>query len=359
MMKNTNNAPLLPPRNRRHRHPRGSAIVLVIIISVIVSALIAAMCWVAAEQTQRTAGLRKMDQAFFAAEAGAQRVQWYCKNNQMASISPPLTGSLNGYNYSVSWSTVSGNTILVSSIGNSGTVSSTLSFQVTPPFLPQPAIQSMGAFDNKNIVVTGDVIAGTDYSNGGSGSLSGNLTYYGSASNTGNVTGTVTHASGTPPTIDFPAIIASLQATAGQTLSGNQNNRTFDFTAIPGTKKVIYVNGNVTNPSFIGSGTLVVSGNISGAGGFGSPGNPVHLVASGNINTDNNTTMYGSIYSGGDWDRGKFNLTGLVYTSGIIKSNNGKSYLTQDATPWFDPRATGGGAGGGTTVVSAFSGPMP
>jgi hypothetical protein len=345
----------------RHPPPRGTAMVLVIIMSVVLSGLIASMYWVAAEQTLRTASLSKVDQAFFAAEAGMERAKWYCKNGQMGSIVSPLTGTVNGFNYSVSWTTVSGHTLQIRSTGSLQSVSYAMSAQVTPPFLPQPALESLGKFDNKNIVVTGDVIAGGDYTNGGSGSLNGNLTYYGTATNTNDVTGTITHASGPPPTIDFTAVIATLNAAAGQTLTGAQNNRTFDFTALPGPNRVIYVDGNVSNPTFIGSGTLCVKGTITGAGGYGSADAPIHLVATGDITTDNNTTIYGSIYTGGDWNRGKFDVTGLIYTGGIVKSNSGKSYLSQAETPWFDPRATGdaAGAAAAVTTVTAFCGPSP
>jgi hypothetical protein len=334
--------------------------VMAIVVSAVITGLISVMCWVATEQTARGAALRKSDQAFYAAEAGAQRVQWYCKHLQMDDIAAPLTGDLNGYHYATSWNPLSGSTIQISSIGNADAVSYSLSVQVTPPFIPQPAIQSMGDFDNKNIIVTGDIIAGGNYTNGGSGSLTGNLTYYGTASNTRNVSGALTpKTTGTPYIINFPTLINTLKTQAGRKLIGNQNNQTFDFTAIPGPHKVIYVDGNVANPSFLGSGTLVVTGNISGAGDFGAKDHPVNLVAAGNINTSNNTTIYGALYAGGNWDRGKFNLTGIVYVAGIVKSNNGKSYLTQAETPWFDPRATSGDAGRTPTLVSNFSGPTP
>lgn len=345
----------------RASHRRGSALVLAIIVSVVMTALVSAMCWVAGESAQRTGSLSKIDQAFYAAEAGAQRVQWYCKNNKMNSISAPVTGSINGYAYSVTWSTVSGSTILITSVGTVSSTSYTLSLQVTPPVIQQPTITSMGAFDNKNIAVTGDVMVATTYDNGGNGSITGNLTYYGSASNTGSVSGSVTHASGSPTTIDFAALASTLTAAAGRTYNGDQNNVTFDFTAISGSHPVIYVNGNVSNPTFIGSGTLYVTGNITGAGGYGSAGAPVDLVAQGDINTNNNTTIVGSVYTKGNWNRGKFNLTGLIYTGGIVQSNNGMSYLTQANTPWWDPRGNGGGtiSASTTTNVTDFAGPMP
>ena len=85
--------------------------------------LVSAMAWVAGESAQRTGALMKADQAFYAAEAGARRVQWYCTNGQMASITSPLTGNVNGYSYSASWSTVSGSTIQITSVGSTGNMS--------------------------------------------------------------------------------------------------------------------------------------------------------------------------------------------------------------------------------------------
>ncbi len=138
---------------------------------------------------------------------------------------------------------------------------------------------------------------------------------------------------------------------AGLTLSGNQSNHTFDFTGLSGNK-VIYVNGNVSNPAFIGSGTLYVKGTVS-AGAFGSSGSPVNIVAGGSVTTSNNITVYGNLYSAGAWSRGKFTWNGFIYIAGAISaSNNGKSTLTHTTVPWFDPRSSGGG---GTTTFASFA----
>ena len=143
-------------------------------------------------------------------------------------------------------------------------------------------------------------ITGGSYTNGGSGSLTGNLTYYSTAANTGSVSGTITKASGSYSFMDMTALGNTLIAAAGSnTYSGTQTNKTFDFTTIPGTNKVIYVNGPVVNPTFIGSGTLYCSGAVSSLGGFGSSGNPVNIVAKAAITTNNNITIYGSMYTGG------------------------------------------------------------
>src|SRR4051794_36270504 len=92
---------------------RGSTMTLAIMVSTVMTGLIATMAWVAGEAAQRTAGMNKMDQAFYAAEAAAQRVQWYCKQDRMDLITSPLTGSLNGYSYTVSWTAGSHATINV------------------------------------------------------------------------------------------------------------------------------------------------------------------------------------------------------------------------------------------------------
>ena len=106
----------------RVRNSRGTALTLGIVMSIVITGLVSTMAWVAGEQSQRTGSLSKMDQAFYAAETGVHRVEWYCKNRKMSSITSPLVGMVNGFNYSVSWSTVSGTTIQVSSVGSTGTV---------------------------------------------------------------------------------------------------------------------------------------------------------------------------------------------------------------------------------------------
>ena len=112
----------------------------------------------------------------------------------------------------------------------------------------------------------GDVIVGGSYSNGGNGSITGDLTYYGSATGTGRVTGTITHATtGGFPAINMTAlgntlITAATAEGAGATYNSSQTNKNFNFNSISGTNKVIYVKGNVTTPTFTGTGTLYVTG---------------------------------------------------------------------------------------------------
>jgi hypothetical protein len=327
---------------------------LAIVAAIVLTGLIITMAWAASWATQTTARISKIDQAFFAAETGVQRVQWYCKHYQMGSIASPLNGSVNGYNYSVTWSNVVGSTILIRSVGTSGQVSYTISQRVRPP-LPAPALATGGSFDNKNIDIIGDVIVGS-YSNFAGGSLNGNLTYTTSAMNTAAVTGAVVQDGSAFLSIDMNALGNTLLASAGRTYAGDQANMTFDFTTVPGTNKVIYVSGNVTNPTFVGSGTLYVTGSVS-ANNIGTAANPVNIVAKGDISLSYNISTYGGLYTGGTLHRAKFNITGIVYAAlGVDDYANPQSYLTFTAAPWFDPRAA---TWDPFTSMTHFSGPMP
>jgi hypothetical protein len=297
--------------------------------------------------------MAKMDQAFYAAEAGVQRLAWYVKNNQLASVTSPLTGSVGGYAYSTSWTT-SGTVTTITSRGSLGNVSYTCYMTATPGTDFPPTFSSGGNFDNKNVTITGDVSTAGSYSNSGSGSLSGNLTYVTTATGTGSVGGTVSR--GAFYSIDVNALVTTLQAQAGTSYAGAQTAKNFDFTTVPGTNKVIYVNGNVTNPTFTGKGTLVVSGTVS-VDNFGTSSNPVNIVASGDVTTGGNVTLYGTIYTAGSWYRSKVALTGLVYVSGISPSSSGASTMVQTAAPWFDPRADSNGHM--PAKFLNFSGPQP
>ncbi len=327
---------------------------LAIVVSIVLTGLIITLAWVASWTTQTTARISKMDQAFFAAEAGVQRVQWYCKHYQMGAIASPLNGTINGYTYSVTWSNVVGSTILIRSVGTSGSISYTISQRVRPPY-PAPALATAGSFDNKNIDILGDVIVGS-YANFAGGSLNGNLTYATSAMNTAAVTGAVVHDGSAFLPIDMTALGNTLVAAAGQTYTGDQTNTTFDFTTVPGPNKVIYVAGNVTNPTFNGSGTLYCSGSVS-ANNIATAANPVNIVAKGDITLSYNVFTYGGIYTGGTLHRSKFNITGIVYAAlGVDDYNNPQSYLTFTAAPWFDPRIASWDP---LTSFTNFTGPMP
>ena len=340
------------------RKCRGSALVMAIIVSVVVTGLILALSWACGVQSEMVSNLMKMDQAFYTAESGAQRVAWYCKHGKTGTATSPLMGMVGSYAYSTGWTTVSGSTIRITSTGSLGNVSYTCYQTATPPGAGAAVISSIGDFDNKNIAVIGDVGTTGNYTNGGSGSLTGNLVYGGTATNTGSVTGTKTQ--GTPTPVDMSALATTLIAAAGKTYNGSQANMVINFNTVPGTNKVVYVNGAVSNITFVGSGTLYVSGSAS-LGDFGTSSAPVNIVASGAVSLTNNT-MYGDLYVAGQLSTGHFDMTGLIYAGGgMTRSNSGKSSITMTSAPWFDPRGGGGGSSGGSgsTSLTGFAGPLP
>src|SRR4051794_16724449 len=131
------------------RKRRGTAIVLAIVLSVVITGLVSALAWVAGQQAQTTGSMSKLDQAFFAAEAGLQRVAYYGKYGTLASMTPPLTGTCNGYNYSTRWTVVSPTRFDITSVGSTGTTSCSLTATLTFPLGPA-AMATAGDFDSKN-----------------------------------------------------------------------------------------------------------------------------------------------------------------------------------------------------------------
>ena len=323
---------------------RGTALILAIVVSVVITGMVITLAWSGGVQAEMAGNLMKMDQAFYTAESGAQRVAWYAKHGKMGTISVPLTGLVGSYGYSASWTTVVGGTIRVGSTGSLGSVSYTCYQTVAPPTI-MPAVATSGDFDNKNIAITGDIVTGGTYSNSGSGSLSGNIYY-------------ATPFANSAYQINMTTMDTTLSSAAGREYSSSQSNTVFDFTMVSGTNKVIKVDGDVNNPTFIGSGTLYATGNVT-VDGFGTSGTPVNVVADGNVTSSNNITVYGTVYTGGTWTHGKINWTGLIYAAGgMDRFNNGHSTLVETSAPWFDPRSFGT-SGTSLTGLSSFAGPLP
>jgi hypothetical protein len=337
------------------RKPRGTAIVLGMILSVIITGMIMTLAWGAGVQTKMSGDLIGFDRAWYAADAGSQRAAWYIKNN--TTVSQPLTGTVNGSSYSVTWATTSGTTKRITSVGTYGTAQSTVLVSVTPPNPGRPAISVGGNFTLKNIQITGDLMVGGNLVfQPGVGSVSGDASYGGTTSGTSSASGTTSQA--TFSSINWTTMLASLATQAGSNTGTAGTGKTYDFSAISGSNKVIYVNGNVTNPRFVGSGTLYVNGAVT-IDGSSDPGasNPVNIVATGNLTTANNIDYHGNLYTQGDWYRGKIQLTGSLYITGMDQSNNGNSSITFTSLPWFDTRASG--SSGSSTTFTSFAGPTP
>jgi hypothetical protein len=396
---------------RGRRHPRGSIMVLAIIVSVILSALICVMCWMATEQTQRTASLSKVDQAFFAAEGGLERVKWYCKNGQLGEIKSPLVGTINGLSYSVSWSTVSGSTIKVSSTGSAGNASYSLSAQVTPP-TEAPSLAVGGAMADAgpinvtgNLAVAGDVtragktiletapgkppsslmISGYLFSAGhfdipGDLLVNESITAMGSITVGGDVQAgeVILHAGNwditgatTPytnpnvkisvPTVDTAALIRDAKSQGKVLHKGIFTSPTIDFTSSP--NGIVCYDGDTTilgNVNFRGSGTLVINGTLTMAGNIGKHNSPAqaHLVTTDDLVMSGNLNLNGSLCVGHVLSK-----SGPTQVNGVIAVQStllGAGPLTVTyATPPSFVHYSGGGGGSEKMEVTAFSGPQP
>ncbi len=338
---------------------RGTALVLMIILSIVITGLVMTLAWTAGVHTQISSKLCKLDACNYAAEAGLNRGAWFVRQGTLGAQTSPLTGSLNGYTYSVTWAAVgSNNAYTITSTATNGTATDTETATCTPPIVvPTYTLGggTSGTYNLKNMTIHGDVgFSGGVYCASGNASILGNLTYGTTYNSSGiTVSGNVSHATVTPPVIDY----AMLQSKAGLSYSTSQTNRTFDFTAVGGTNPVIYVNGDVSNPTFVGKGTLVATGNITFSGGAGSAANPVYLVAQGNIDSGGGT-FYGAIYAGGNWSHsGSYSITGVVSVTGSDNSGNtANGQMYSGASPWFDPRVT---TSTGVTFSTYSSGSTP
>ena len=92
---------------RPHPHPRGTALILALLVSVVVTGLILTIAWAAAIQHQITSSQTHLTSAYYLAEGVAHRALWRYNHDSTyrAPASAPLTGSLvlanTTYSYSV------------------------------------------------------------------------------------------------------------------------------------------------------------------------------------------------------------------------------------------------------------------
>jgi hypothetical protein len=365
----------------RPRAARGSAMSMAIVVSVVLSSLVAALAWTAGTHSESTGRLSKADQAFFAAESGLQRAIWLCRHRQLGNenFRSPLGGTVNGYTYQVSWPQNSITQVLITSKASNdptsataGEVAYTLSQYITAGSTSVPAFYSNGDFDNKNIIINGDVATGGNYQISGNGTLNGDLYYDGNASDLEDVWGVI-YPSIDVPTINFTDLYTTLVTNNPNKKKGFTTDSSFDFSTVPGTSnKVIYVDGDLTDPKIIGEGTLYVKGKITFTKAnlkFGTPpstspiapAKTINLVATETIKFDKRVEYYyGGIYTAKDFDRAQIDeLWGIIYAGGkITPSNMGMSEFNVGEVPWFDPRGNSSSTTA-TLSISGFKGPLP
>jgi hypothetical protein len=233
-----------------------------------------------------------------------------------------------------------------------------------------PALTVSGDIDKskhlQNLTVNGDVeVAGKISGNTKLMQVNGSLTYGDTADdNMLGVTGKKTKKNNSPPVID----LTNLQTLGTPYKVKNPSTGyVFDFTTIPGPEAVIYVDGDVTNPVFIGSGTLYASKKISfnknGDLDVGDVNNPVYLVSADKIevkNSQDNMTVYGGLYANKDLN---IDADALIYGPVVVdgklnfKGKNHETVINEAPGPFFDPRnAT---APVKKIIISGFKGPQP
>jgi hypothetical protein len=336
------------------RRCAGTALVLMIILSAVITGLVMTLAWTVGIHTQIANQTIKLDKTYAVAEAAANKIVWYVKHGTIGTITSPQTGTLNGCNYSTSWTNSSG-TYTITGTATNGTVSQSVTMTCAPTttYAVLSVGGSGGTLDVKDMTINGSVLTnGAVTSTSGTTTVNGNLTYGTTISNSHmTVTGATTNATTTVTGPDY----ATIQAAATLTLTGNQSNHTFDFTS----NSTIYVNGNVTDPSFVGSGTLLVSGTVtfSSASSYGSATNPVNLVSESNVTLQGTFDIYGSLYAGGNITAPtKMDyLSGPFYCGGSVSGTLFHGTIDPGTKPWFDTRS----ASGATVAITKFSDPTP
>jgi hypothetical protein len=265
-------------------------------------------------------------------------------------------------------------TVSIHSTATGGVVSNTTTYNVSIPTPPPPSIPAITvktAYTAKNITVNGDLAAngnvvcnsstinGNLSANGNVTSLSGNsivkknLTYAGTYTPAGFMTVQGNIINTNPVTVNMPTVdVAYLhtQATTyGQTVSGNSTSQTFDYTHLLGNK-VIWIKGNLQDPSvdltnvYTSGGTFIVDGTVTFTAAsttLGADGFPVYIVAQGDITQSGaNLTLYGGIYTTGNFTHKTCTINGPVCVSKTITNNAAAACIFNAGTiPWFDNRA--------------------
>ncbi|HVX85508.1 MAG TPA: LamG domain-containing protein [Phycisphaerae bacterium] len=248
-------------------------------------------------------------------------------------------------------------TVDIAATATDGTVSNTVSYSAsipTPPPPTLPAVTIAGDFPVKDSAFNGDLaVRGTVAAANPNSTITGNLNYGNKITGGGHLT--VTGAStkvATPTNISMPSIdLAGLRnqaSTYGQVVSATSTGQTFTFNSLGGNK-VIWIKGDLVNPTvtiggtYAAGGTFIVDGQVkftSGAQSVGLDGYPVYFVSVGNFTQSGTSlTLYGGIYAQAGLNFNSLNVTGPVVVNGPVTNNDtAPSIFNADEIPWFDNR---------------------
>ena len=214
------------------------------------------------------------------------------------------------------------------------------------------AVSSLGSATlGGNDQFYGNVYSASNVSGVGGSSVQGNVISGGSVSFNGNsgVSGSIEqNVQGLePPNVTeiYDQMVASDSPWPVSSQGGGQGGSggaALDFSIHP----IQIINGDFSPKgqiTIIGSGTLLVSGNVDISGQF--PSNQaggsvsMNIVALGNVDFHGQTAINGDIYAAGSVSfHGGYTLNGMVVTNGTF-TDRGKGTIVQGNLPMFDPRA--------------------
>jgi hypothetical protein len=233
-----------------------------------------------------------------------------------------------------------------------------LSCSIPTPAPPSiPAITTSQSLTVKNLQVNGDLsVNGSVTCSTGNSTVSGDLNYTGTYAPSSHLTveGHInTVATVSMPSIDYNYLHTQAQ-NWGQVVNGNSSGQTFTFNGLGGNK-VIWIKGDLTNPTvtiggtYAAGGTFVVDGTVTFSGGstaLGADGYPVYIVAQGNVSqTGGALTLNGGIYTSGSLAHKSCTIVGpVVVTQTITNNASAQCTFTSGAIPWFDNRVLPQGA---------------
>jgi hypothetical protein len=218
-----------------------------------------------------------------------------------------------------------------------------------PPTIP--AVTAGSSLAAKNVTITGDLaVKGDVTAPSGTSRVAGNMSYTGTYTPNGNLTvegKTTPVGSVSFPNIDF-AYLQNQATKWGKVVTGDSTGVTYTFNSLGGNK-VIWIKGNLTDPTvtiggtYASGGTFVVDGTVSftkSATTLGADGYPVYIVAQGGITQSGaNLNLWGGLYTTSNLAHKTCTIVGPVVVNGTITNNaTGACEFRAGAIPWFDNR---------------------
>ena len=206
-----------------------------------------------------------------------------------------------------------------------------------------PVVSAFGnASFGGNTNYYGSVASATQVEANGGGQVTGNLESGGAITVVGNI------SVGGNQYPDMPGMQPPSVTAIYNQIMENDNpvpfsgGDTINFSTSP----YLLVNGNFDASSLlsvVGSGTLVVTGNVDFSGQFPAQGMAsMNIVALGNVDIHGQLSLNGSIYAGGNFiNGGKHEIMRGDIVVGGYYADNGSGVIQEAPPPSFDPRANG------------------